>query len=97
MSINRKRRLTRRLSFNLISAVLFIYNLVLMHRQPARKATSPQRYALALHTPASLPASLNGFRLWNVLVLVLMVLAYGYPLAQFFLNPAPAAVVHRVD
>jgi len=31
------------------------------------------------------------------LVLVLMILAYGYPIAQFFLNPAPAAVVHRVD
>jgi cytochrome c oxidase subunit I len=81
----------------LISAALFIYNLVAMHRQPARKASSLQRYAQSLHTPASIPASLNGFRLWNVLVLVLMILAYGYPIAQFFLNPAPAAVVHRVD
>jgi cytochrome c oxidase subunit 1 len=42
------------------------------------------------------PAALNGFGLWNVLVLVLMVLAYGFPLAQFVVAPSPAAIVHRV-
>jgi cytochrome c oxidase subunit 1 len=81
----------------LISAALFIYNLALMHRQPSRKATTGQSYALALHPPHHIPASLNGFRLWNAVVLVLMLLAYGYPIAQFFINPAPGAVVHRVD
>jgi hypothetical protein len=32
-----------------------------------------------------------------VLVLVLMVAAYGYPIAQFLLEPSPSAIVHRVQ
>jgi cytochrome c oxidase subunit 1 len=42
------------------------------------------------------PAALNGFGLWNVLVLVLMLAAYGLPLGQFVIAPSPAAIVHRV-
>jgi cytochrome c oxidase subunit I len=34
--------------------------------------------------------------LWNVLVLVLMLAAYGYPIAQFLIEPTPGAIVHRV-
>ena len=45
---------------------------------------------------ARVPAALNGFGLWNVLVLVLMLLAYGYPIAQFVIDPSPAAMVHRM-
>jgi len=30
------------------------------------------------------------------LVLVLMLLAYGYPIAQFVIEPSPAAMVHRL-
>ena len=47
--------------------------------------------------PSALPASLNGFGLWNILVAVLMLLAYGYPIAQFFIDPPPQAVVHRLQ
>jgi cytochrome c oxidase subunit 1 len=43
------------------------------------------------------PTTLNGFALWNVLVLVLMVAAYGYPIAQFFVINPPQAILHRVD
>ena len=53
-------------------------------------------YALAVHPPHRVPAALNGFGLWNVLVLVLMLLAYGYPIAQFVIEPSPGAIVHRV-
>jgi cytochrome c oxidase subunit 1 len=42
------------------------------------------------------PAALNGFGLWNVLVLALMLLAYGYPIVQFIIAPSPGAMVHRV-
>ena len=38
---------------------------------------------------------LNGFATWNVVVLVLMVVAYGYPIAQFFVEPAPQPIVQR--
>jgi cytochrome c oxidase subunit 1 len=43
------------------------------------------------------PAALNGFGLWNALVLVLMIVAYAWPIAQFVANPSPGAVVHHVD
>jgi cytochrome c oxidase subunit 1 len=82
----------------MISAGLFVANLIALHRAPrAAAAAAGQLFALAIHPPVRVPAVLNGFRLWNTVVLVLMVAAYGYPLAQFIINPAPAAVVHRVD
>jgi cytochrome c oxidase subunit I len=81
----------------LVSALLFVANLVRLHGAAgARPTPSPLRYALALHPPARVPASLNGFALWNVLVLVLMLAAYGWPIGQFIVNPSPAAIVHRV-
>jgi cytochrome c oxidase subunit 1 len=78
--------------------VLFVANLVRLHG-PARVDASlpPLRYALALHPPTRVPASLNGFALWNALVLILMLAAYGWPIAQFVVNPSPKAIVHRVD
>jgi cytochrome c oxidase subunit 1 len=83
----------------LVSAVLFIRNLAILHgRQKTVEATAePMRYSLPLHPVARLPAALNGFALWNVLVLVLMAAAYGWPIGQFIVQPSPAAIVHHVD
>jgi cytochrome c oxidase subunit 1 len=82
----------------LASALLFVANLVRLHGSvSARLPVPPTGYALALHPPTRVPASLNGFGLWNVLVLVLMLAAYGWPIAQFFVNPSPKAIVHRVN
>jgi cytochrome c oxidase subunit I len=82
----------------LASALLFVGNLVRLHGAVGIRLTpAPLRYALALHPPTRVPASLNGFALWNVLVLILMLAAYGWPIAQFLVNPSPAAIVHRVD
>jgi len=50
-----------------------------------------------LHPIARVPAALNGFALWNVLVLVLMAAAYGWPIAQFIVKPSPGAIVHHLD
>ena len=79
----------------LASALLFVRNLAVLHRSPLPVAQRPL-YALAVHPPHRVPAALNGFGLWNVLVLVLMLLAYGYPIAQFVIEPSPAAMVHRM-
>jgi cytochrome c oxidase subunit 1 len=79
----------------LLSALLFVRNLAVLHSAPARAVPRPL-YALAVHPPHRVPAALNGFGLWNVLVLVLMVLAYGFPIAQFIIEPSPSAIVHRV-
>ena len=57
--------------------------------------TEHERFLSERHPPHRVPAALNGFGLWNVLVLVLMLLAYGYPIAQFVIEPSPAAMVHR--
>ncbi len=81
----------------LLSALLFVFNLWQHHRQPARQPALRQTYALALHQPDRVPAAFNGFHTWNWLVLFLMLAAYGYPIAQFFILTPPQAVVHRVD
>jgi cytochrome c oxidase subunit 1 len=79
----------------LASALLLIRNLVVLHRSPIQFAPRPL-YALAVHPAHSVPTALNGFGLWNVLVLVLMIAAYGFPLAQYVIAPSPGAMVHRV-
>ena len=54
----------------------------------------PLQYALAVNPPARVPAALNGFALWNSILLVLMLVAYGYPIGQFLfvLEPHSAPV-----
>jgi cytochrome c oxidase subunit I len=79
----------------LVAAVMFVINLLALHRSPRRAIHRPL-YALAVHPPHRVPAALNGFGIWNVLVLVLMLVAYGYPIAQFAISPSPSAIVHRV-
>ena len=82
----------------LVSALLFVGNLIEFHRERAVPVPRLQpAYAMAVHPPVRVPAALNGFALWNVLVLVLMVAAYAYPIAQFFWINPPEAIVHRVD
>jgi len=78
----------------LASALLFVFNLL-----PRRSAEAGERayaFALAAHPPHRVPAVLNGFGVWNIAVAVLMAVAYGFPIAQFFLGGAPQAVVHRL-
>jgi cytochrome c oxidase subunit 1 len=71
----------------LLSAFLFIFILIRSHFGE-RAVPTPMRYALAANPPAHVPSSLNGFALWNTVLLVLMLVAYGYPIAQFaFLGP----------
>jgi cytochrome c oxidase subunit I len=67
----------------LSSATLLIVILVRSHFGE-RTADEPMRYALAVNPPLRVPPALNGFGLWNAIVLVLMLLAYGYPIGQFF-------------
>jgi cytochrome c oxidase subunit 1 len=80
----------------LVSAVLLIVILV-RSQLGARQLTTPLRYALAVNPPTHVPASLNGFALWNAIVVVLMVAAYGYPIGQFLIlkSSVPAYEVTR--
>ena len=67
----------------LIAAILLIVILVRSHLGE-RVLVQPMRYALAVNPPQQVPAALNGFALWNAIVAVVMIVAYGYPLGQFF-------------
>jgi cytochrome c oxidase subunit 1 len=82
----------------LASAFLFVSNLARLHERQAQPAAPPiaVAYALPLHPLTRVPAALNGFALWNVLVLILLIVAYGWPIAQFAVNPSPEAVIHRL-
>jgi cytochrome c oxidase subunit I len=80
----------------LASAILFVRNLAVLHLSVSPAHERPL-YALAVNPPRHVPAALNGFGLWNVLLLVLMLVAYGYPVAQFVITPSPSAMVHRIN
>jgi cytochrome c oxidase subunit 1 len=67
----------------LVSAILLIVILV-RSQLGERRLAAPLQYALAVNPPTTVPASLNGFALWNAILLVLMLFAYGYPIGQFF-------------
>jgi len=81
----------------LSSAILLIVILVRSHFG-VRAQTEPLGYAIAVNPPLRLPPALNGFALWNAIVAVLVILAYGYPIGQhFFMKPhsVPAIAVTR--
>jgi cytochrome c oxidase subunit 1 len=80
----------------LAAALLLIINLALVHRgQPG--ADRQIHYALAVNPLAQPPAVLNGFALWNVIVAVMMVVSYGFPIGQFFWLNAPQPVIHQLS
>jgi len=67
----------------LSSAILLI--VILVRSQLGKKVQAePLGYALAVIPPVRVPPALNGFALWNAIVAVLMLIAYGYPIGQFF-------------
>ena len=67
----------------LCSVLLFFYVLLRSSPTPVAEFMPPVRYAIAVHPPAAVPRLLNGFAFWNVMLLVLMVIAYAYPIASF--------------
>jgi cytochrome c oxidase subunit 1 len=79
----------------LVSAALLIVILVRSHFSEMTMG-EPMRYAQAVNPPVRVAPSLNGFALWNGIVLVLMVAAYGFPIGQFFFlrqHSVPAVAV----
>ena len=65
-----------------LSSVLLIVNLFATHFQPKAELESRVRFALAVNPPSRVPRVLNGFAVWNALLLVLMIVNYGIPLTQ---------------
>ena len=80
----------------LLSALLFLANLRPSRRLQKIEPQPSYAYALPAHPATHVPAALNGFGLWNVLIGVLMLVAYGFPIMQFFMTPSYPAMVHRL-
>jgi cytochrome c oxidase subunit 1 len=66
------------------SVILFFYVIVRSSFSPLAEYMPPLRYALAVNPPESVPRLLNGFGFWNVILLLLVLISYGYPIGQFF-------------
>jgi cytochrome c oxidase subunit 1 len=68
-----------------LSTVLFLVNLFLTHRNGAEQADRSMAYAETVEPVVRVPALLNGFAVWNWLLVALMAIAWAYPIGQFFL------------
>ena len=68
----------------LLSAILLITVLIRSQFGDAL-VPEPLRYALAVNPPVRVPNALNGFALWNAILLMFMIVNYGYPIGQFFI------------
>ncbi len=69
--------------FVLVFSALLLVGVLLASHRGAAVGQPPLKFSLAVHPPRLLPASLNGFRIWILLVVALTIANYGYPLAQF--------------
>ena len=66
------------------SSALLIYNLYKTHFSDGSYQGEVE-YAEPIHAVTDLPNYLNSFGLWNVVIAVFMLIAFGYPILQFFL------------
>ena len=67
-----------------ISALMFVYNLLMTHFNRQAETNREVEYAEAVRPVFKLPNSMNGFALWNWVLVVYMTAAFGYPILQFF-------------
>jgi cytochrome c oxidase subunit 1 len=66
------------------SILLFFYVLIRSSFAPTAEFMPRLGFALAINPAATVPKLLNGFGFWNVLLLSLVLISYGYPIGQFF-------------
>jgi len=70
------------------SALLFLHILAKSQKRGAsvEAEAAEIRYAESEQPVTRVPALLNGFGVWNVIILALMLANFGYPIVQFFLT-----------
>lgn len=74
------------------SALLFLQILGKAQKSGAPEAGGEIEYAEYRETETRVHPLLNGFAVWNVVILGLMAANYGYPIAQFFLHKTYGSV-----
>ena len=67
-----------------VSALMFVYNLLMTHLNKHAETNTEVQYAEPIRPVLSLPKSMNGFALWNWILVFYMTASFGYPIAQFF-------------
>jgi cytochrome c oxidase subunit 1 len=80
----------------LSTSAIFLIVILVRSQGGSKRWAEPLGYAIAVNPPLRVPPALNGFALWNAIVAVLMILAYGYPIGQFFFmkrHSVPAVAV----
>ncbi len=75
----------------LISSVMLIYNLVMTHGK-REEHKGEMEWAVAVYEPMTVPKPMNGYALWNTIIAVWMLVAYGYPVIQFFILDTPGSL-----
>ncbi len=75
-----------------LSALLFVLNLLLSHLTRKVDENTHGDWAVAVYPPMSVPKPMNGFALWNGIVAVWMVVAYGIPIVQLLIMDAPGSM-----
>jgi cytochrome c oxidase subunit 1 len=76
----------------LLSSLLFVVNLLLSHTMPKVAKPSDNDWAVAVYPPMTVPKPMNGYALWNGIVAVWMVVAYGIPILQLLILDAPGSL-----
>jgi cytochrome c oxidase subunit 1 len=71
-------------AFILLTSAILLTTILVRSQLGDRVLQTPLRYALAVNPPIKVPRALNGLALWNVLLLMFMIVEYGYPIGQFF-------------
>jgi len=71
-------------AFILLASAILLITVLVRSQLGDTVLQAPLRYALAVNPPIKVPKALNGFALWNVLLLMFMIVEYGYPIGQFF-------------
>ena len=67
----------------------FMGGVAALARAPGFRVTGSDS---AVYPPMSVPKPMNGFALWNGIVAVWMVVAYGIPIAQLLILDAPGSM-----
>ena len=68
----------------IVSSALLIYNLY-KTQIGSESYQAEVEYAEPIHAVTDLPNYLNSFGLWNIVIAVYMLIAFGYPILQFFI------------
>jgi cytochrome c oxidase subunit I len=75
-----------------VSGLMFLANLFLTHRSREAEADRSVEYAETVEPVLTVPTLLNGFTVWNWLLVILMAITWSYPIGQFFFLHVPKAL-----